>query len=231
MSLQGHCMRQRQGTALLMCTVVCGRKLHKKPWKGLGSAAPAPCKSGGKVWARHILIIPNCGFKDSLVTSQAWQRLPLPTQAGRVYFLRVSSLPFPSLPEGPRLAGTSGDHLVQCSSRETASELPRAMPRWILSISTTSADYPHSSEIIFFCLKRISRVSFGVHHLDTTPKTLAPFSLFSPFPLPWDFCKQAQETAPLLSPSEGRIHPSQDPGEVSASLPSSRDPKRALGRL
>lgn len=58
-SLQGHCMSQRQGTALLMCTVVCGRKLHKKLWKGLGPATPAPHKSVGKVWARHILITPN----------------------------------------------------------------------------------------------------------------------------------------------------------------------------
>lgn len=132
-----------------------------------------------KVWAKcgpdTSSSRPTVASRTPLVTSQAWQRLPLPTQAGRVYFLRGSSPPFPSLPEGPRLAGTSGDHLVQGSSRETASELPRAVPRWILSISTTSADHPHSSEIIFFCLKRISRVSFGVHHLDTTPKTLAPF--------------------------------------------------------
>lgn len=97
-SLQGHCMSQRQGTALLMCTVVCGRKLHRKLWKGLGSAAPAPCKSVGKVWAGHILITPNCGFKDSPGHLPGMAETPPSHTSRQGLFPKgvLSSLPFPS---------------------------------------------------------------------------------------------------------------------------------------
>lgn len=97
------------------CTpdVHCGvwEKASLKGLERAGTSSPSIVqKCGSDTSSSH----PVVATRTSLVTSQTWESLP-PSHT-RVYFLRVSS---PSLPEGLRLAGTSGDSLVQCSSRGT----------------------------------------------------------------------------------------------------------------
>lgn len=156
--------------------------------KRLGRAGISSPSTTAEMWIRHMFITLFKDFPDHL---PGMGQISPSTQADWVYFLGMSS---PS--RGTRLAGTSGDRLVQCSS---------ILSRCILSIST-SADHPHSSKIIFLCLNRISHVSVGVHHLDITPKTLAPYLILT-LSIAFGFlpCKQPVETTLLLSPAEQRI--------------------------
>lgn len=112
----------------------------------------------------------------------------LPMQVDRAYSLRV---PFPpcSSTEWMRLAGTSGDHMLK---QVTHSGLPRAMSRWVLSISKDcDSNNPTSTINLRQCLTTLTEAMSEQHvlcsslcpsppvlSLGTTQKTLAPFSLF-----------------------------------------------------
>lgn len=118
--------------ALMMCTMVGGRKPHIRAWKGLALAAPPPCRGVDRAQDTRVLVIPNCGFRDSWTQ----KRLPPSHTSGQGLFPKgvLSSLPFHSMAEADKDLWRPSSPTT-CSSRVTRSGMPRAMSRWVLSIS------------------------------------------------------------------------------------------------